>query len=695
MNNRGSRLYRGHTVHARRSPADHIFRYPLAMLALDLDRIDDEARRLRLFAHNARGPVAFNDADHLGLRGRGAAANARALARRAGCEDLGGPVIVVTNPRTAGYVFNPVSFWFLYAGDGDLACALAEVNNTFGERHTYVLDDLERQDDGSLLSARPKRLHVSPFFPTDQEYRFRLREPGDRFTARIDVWEDGERPFWAQVEGHAQPLTDRALARYLLGYPLMPVRVIGGIHFEAARLALKKVPFHRKPRFDPEVGSLPPALENADERRELTFTPAARRGPFTPVLEALTPRFLAGLDGGAIALTTPDGTRRLLGDPASGPTLDLTIRSRDLFRRLGRRGTVGLGEAWTAGDWDTDDLPELLRRLARGASRLGENRAGRLARRVRALRPYLPRTGDRNRDRRDIEYHYDLGNDFYEIFLDETLAYSCGIWEDGCPDLAAAQRAKFRRICERLDPRPGDHVLEIGCGWGGFAIFAAREFDVRVTGITLSPQQRAEALSRIRDAGLDDRIAIELVDYRDVTGSFDHIASIEMFEAIGEKQFPTFFATCDRLLAPGGRACIQTITVPEQKYARYRRENDWIREYIFPGALIPSFEAMLSAVAEASRFAVVNAEEIGAGYAPTLAAWRQRFLARLDDVRALGFGDQFIRAWDYYLAFCEAGFREGLLLDYQVLLARADEEREPRAARSVSATSAKATPVHS
>lgn len=671
-----SALYRGHLVHARTSPARHVFRYPLAMVALDLDRVVDESKRLRLFGHNRPAPVSFHDHDHLGLHGRGAAANARALARDGGVDDVAGRVVVVTNPRTFGYTFNPVSFWFLYGAMGNLSCALAEVNNTFGERHTYLLDDLVPGDGEMWESSRPKRLHVSPFFGLDQEYRFRLREPGERFTARIDVYEGGERPFWAVLEGRASALDDRGLAGYLLGYPLMPVRVFGGIHLQAARLMIKRVPFHRKPPFDPADGSRNAVDPAPSGRRGLSLTPAARRTPLTPILEAVTPRFLAGLDGGAIELTTPDGTRRLLGDPGTGTTIGVTIRSRDLWRRIGRRGTVGLGEAWTAGDWDTDDLPGVLRRLARGMARVGTSGPGHLGRRLRAMKPHLPRPGGRAEDRRDIEYHYDLGNDFYRLFLDESLAYSCGIWDEGATDLGTSQETKFRRILERLAPSAGDHLLEIGCGWGGFACFAAREYNLRVTGITLSPQQRDEARSRVDAAGLNDQVAIELIDYRDVDGSFEHIASIEMFEAIGEAQFGGFFAACDRLLAPGGRACIQTIAVPEQKYARYRRETDWIREYIFPGALIPSLGALLAAASESSRLALIETEEIGAGYGPTLAAWRESFLDNQDSVRALGFDDEFIRAWDYYLAFCEAGFREGLLLDYQVVFGRTPDQRE-------------------
>jgi cyclopropane-fatty-acyl-phospholipid synthase len=342
------------------------------------------------------------------------------------------------------------------------------------------------------------------------------------------------------------------------------------------------------------------------------------------------------------------------------------VLSRDLFRRLLWRPRLGLGESYAAGEWRCDDLPFLFELLIRAVERW---RSGSRLARLERARPHVSPRQTLGRARDNIGYHYDLGNDLYRLFLDESLTYSCGIWADG-DSLGDAQARKLRRVCEQLDLGPDDHVLEIGCGWGSFALAAAGEFGARVTGLTISEQQAALARERVEAAGLAHRVEIRLQDYRTLEGMFTAIASIEMLEAIGHAQYPVFFAACDRLLAPGGRACIQTIAIPDRRYERYRRHDDWIRRYIFPGSLLPSVEAMQKAMTRASRLQLAGLEEIGPHYAPTLQAWRQRFLTHLDDVRRLGYDERFVRTWDFYLAYCEAAFRSRALRDVQLVLAR-------------------------
>jgi cyclopropane-fatty-acyl-phospholipid synthase len=282
----------------------------------------------------------------------------------------------------------------------------------------------------------------------------------------------------------------------------------------------------------------------------------------------------------------------------------------------------------------------------------------------------LPRAHGLRAARRHVRYHYDLGNELFRLFLDESLTYSCAYFEHPGQSLADAQQAKYRRLCEKLAIGPEDHVLEIGCGWGGFALHAAAERGARITALTISREQHALASERVRAAGLEDRIEILERDYRLVDGSFTKIVSIEMIEAIGERQFERFFSTCDRLLARGGLVGIQTIAVPDQSFPRYRRSGDWIREYVFPGSLIPSLTALTNAMTSGSRLMVHGLEEIGIHYADTLGQWRSRFLGQLDDVRSLGYDERFVRIWDYYLASCEALFRSRCLRDLQLVLTR-------------------------
>ena len=376
-------------------------------------------------------------------------------------------------------------------------------------------------------------------------------------------------------------------------------------------------------------------------------------------------RALPHLDGGTLVVRLPDGSERRFG---SGPPVTITIESPGLFRRLAMRGKIGLGESYQAGEWHSDDLVGLFELLLRNAD-AAALRHPRVMRFL-SLRPSRRAQNGLRCARRNIAYHYDLGNELFELFLDETMTYSCAVFEHTDDSLAEAQLRKYRRICDKLELRSDDRVLEIGCGWGGFAIHAATERGARVTGLTISPAQAALARERIAAAGLSDRIEIIEQDYRVHEGRYTKIASIEMLEAIGDRQFPTFFAACDRLLAHGGVACIQTILVPDQRWDRYRKTPDWVERYLFPGCLIPSMTALTRAMTRASRLMVHDVEEIGRHYAETLCRWRRGFHGRLEDVRRLGYDDRFVRTWDFYLAYCEAAFRTRSLRDVQLVLTR-------------------------
>jgi cyclopropane-fatty-acyl-phospholipid synthase len=394
--------------------------------------------------------------------------------------------------------------------------------------------------------------------------------------------------------------------------------------------------------------------------------PPARGGVLERVAVRVLTGALAGLHEGTLVARLPDGSERTFG---SGPaeTMEIADTSR-LIRRLATRGTIGLGESYQAGEWTSPDLVGFLELLYRNAE-AAVLRHPRLARAMKA-RPRPNRRQGLLRARRNIEYHYDLGNDLFRLMLDETMTYSCAVFARPDEPLADAQRRKLRLVCDKLALTPADHVLEIGCGWGSFALTAAGEYGARVTGLTLSPAQAEIARARVREAGLDDRVRIVEEDYRAHSGSYTKLASIEMIEAIGEKQFPVFFAACDRLLARGGRACVQTILIPDHRWNRYRRSPDWIERYVFPGCLIPSLASLGGAAAAASRLTFTDVEEIGVHYAETLRRWRATFLERLDEVHGLGYDDHFVRTWDFYLACCEAGFRTRALRDAQIVLER-------------------------
>ena len=383
-------------------------------------------------------------------------------------------------------------------------------------------------------------------------------------------------------------------------------------------------------------------------------------------------RALEGLEEGAVLLTLPDGTTRRFGRDDARP-VRLVARSWRPFRALLLGGDLGAAEAYLDGEWTTDDLPGLVRLFARNADVLDREtwptRLANAANRLLHARNRNSRAGSR----RNVRAHYDLGNDLYETFLDPSMTYSCALFETGEETLEEAQEKKLRRIAEKARIRPGDHVLEIGCGWGSFALLAAREYGARVTGVTLSTEQAARARERVAREGLSDRVEIRLVDYRDLPAegrTYDRVVSIEMLEAVGEEFLPGYFEVVDRLLGPEGLAVIQSITVPDDRYARYRRRPDFIQKYVFPGSHCPSVGAIVSAVSARSRLLVHHLEDVRTHYAETLRRWREAFLANRPRVRQLGYDERFTRLWDFYLAYCEGGFAERHIGDVQVVLTR-------------------------
>jgi cyclopropane-fatty-acyl-phospholipid synthase len=321
-----------------------------------------------------------------------------------------------------------------------------------------------------------------------------------------------------------------------------------------------------------------------------------------------------------------------------------------------------------AGDWRADDLSAVLAAFAARVERLLPGPFQRL----RGL--YEPRIPAEERNTvagsaRNIARHYDLSNDLFALFLDPTMTYSAAVFEPG-DTLEAAQIRKYDALCRMVGLGPGDHVLEIGTGWGGFAIHAASAYGCRVTTTTISQAQAALARARVAAAGVSDRVEVVLRDYRAIDGRYSQIVSIEMLEAVGEEYWPVFFAACDRLLEPGGSIGLQTITMPHRRYLASRHAYGWIHKYIFPGGLIPSREAIDRTLRDASSLRVTDAAEIGRHYATTLRHWRDRFLAERERVHALGFDGTFVRMWEFYLAYCEAGFATGALGNAQLRLAR-------------------------
>ena len=370
---------------------------------------------------------------------------------------------------------------------------------------------------------------------------------------------------------------------------------------------------------------------------------------------------------GRLTAVLPDGSRRVFGDPAATLEAEIHVHDRAALVRMLVNGETGGGEAYMDGLWSSPDLAALLRLAALNRESLALS-AGWFRVPAQLLRTvaHRMRRNTLRGSRRNIAAHYDLGNDFYRLFLDETMTYSSAVFETPDQPLADAQRNKYRQMAEGAGLRPGQHVLEIGGGWGGFAAYAAGELGCRVTTITISREQHDFARRRIAEAGLDDLVDVQLRDYREIEGTYDAIVSIEMLEAVGAAYFATFFEACDAALVPGGRLSLQSITFPDATYERQLRGANWIQTYIFPGGLCPSL-AVIERATRDTRLLVTRVTDIAADYARTLAHWRTRFMARADEVRAMGFDERFIRMWEYYLALSEAGFATGISQDLQIV----------------------------
>jgi cyclopropane-fatty-acyl-phospholipid synthase len=377
----------------------------------------------------------------------------------------------------------------------------------------------------------------------------------------------------------------------------------------------------------------------------------------------LIQRMLAPLRQGTLHVTFPDGTTQQFGNGAAHPAANLCINREAFYRKVILSGDIGLGESYVEADWDTDSVTDVIawfiHNLENTPTASGSKRssvAGNVLKFLNRQR-HNWRRNDVTGARRNIHEHYDLSNDFFRLFLDESMAYSSAFFSQPTDSLVTAQTEKFDRLCRKLQLQPDDHLLEIGSGWGGMALHAARHYGCRVTSITISQEQLQYAQAQAQAAGLSDRVKFELCDYRNVSGQFDKIVSIEMLEAVGHQYFPAFFAKCHEVLKRDGLLALQVITCPDARYDEYRKSVDWIQKHIFPGGLLPSLTALQQAINATGDMQLHHLEDFGLHYAQTLRMWRARLNRNPHALAELGFDEHFLRKWNYYLSYCEAAFQ--------------------------------------
>ncbi len=665
------------------------------MVYLDLEELPElfDARWL----WSARGPAIawFRRRDHLGDPHVPLADEVRRLVLERTGSSPDGPIRLLTHLRYFGHCFNPVSFYYCHErSDGRVSAVVAHVTNTpWGESHSYVMPVTDTADHGTaaLIEGRVEKcLHVSPLMGMDHVYDWRLTEPGERLSVHIESLDaDGESVFDATLALRRREMTAGAMRLRSRALPIADdadrrshLRARG-----AAEAAGRELLPASQPRGGVGVSA---AAETSSAGMLATSSDPAASGPLGAISNRVARRavlrLFRRLHGGQLEIL--EGERSLLFGELVGERplrAVVHVRSARFYRSL-LRGSVGLCESYVDGLWECEDLVAL--------TRIAALNVGALDRLRRVLAPALipvqrwARWLVRNtphRSRRRIAAHYDLGNELFALFLDPTMMYSCAVFERPDATLQEASLAKLERVCEKLALGPNDHVLEIGTGWGGFAVYAAQTRGCRVTTTTISREQHAYALERVRAAGLDDCVTVLLEDYRELSGSYDKLVSIEMIEAVGWRYFPTFFRRCSELLKPDGAMLLQAIVIEDDAYEVEKAGKSFINTYIFPGGCLPSLDVIARTVARASDLRQIDLEDITAHYATTLAHWRERFLASAERIGELGYDERFRRLWELYLSYCEGGFRERRIQDVQLLLAKPGHHAEPAPVVSLAA----------
>ncbi len=419
-----------------------------------------------------------------------------------------------------------------------------------------------------------------------------------------------------------------------------------------------------------------------DNIRQETLTASLQQKKYSSWLQNLARKLVLGklqsLQHGKLEIIEAfkGGDTRPVNFGQADISATIYVHDAHFYGEIAFGGSIGAAEAYMLGYWTTDNLTHVIRIMARSVETTDtlEGSFATLAKPVLKTLHWLNRNTEAG-SRKNIAAHYDLGNPFFELMLDHTMMYSCGIFESASSTLEQASLKKLDVICKKLDLKSTDHVIEIGSGWGGFAIYAARNYGCKITTTTISQAQFDLAQARVKAANLQDSITILLKDYRVLEGKFDKLVSIEMIEAVGYQFYDTYFAKCASLLKPNGMALIQAITIADQRYELAKKSVDFIQRYIFPGSCIPSNTAMQTSITRASDLRLLDLQDIGPHYAPTLAAWRTNFFAQIDKVRALGYSEAFIKMWEFYLCYCEGGFEERALGDVHLLLVKPDCRR--------------------
>ena len=649
-----SKIYEGTIEHRRFWPVAHHLSYPIYLYGFDLSELEMLNQRYPVFGYNRFAVTSLYDRDYLAPGNLPVRHKVSRLLKQHQIDTPINSVFTITSARHLNYVFNPVSFHYCFSTDRKLAAVIAEVNNTYGERHPYVLPGNRSTQDGIFATFQTKKVfHVSPFNKVEGTYHFYVTEPGDRIEIRIELVNDNKKIMAATLKACGRPLTPVNHVKTMLKHPITPHLNIPRIYTQAFKLFFrKKLIFNDKP--------VPTDIMTLKKQTPRLMENVCRRIAFT---------VLKRIKHGCLMMEMPDGKVATFGNPKAHKNATIKINDFRFFPRIVFNGDIGMGESYMASEWDTPDLVGLAALLIRNRDCFSDgNLVFSLATRIKEKAAHARRTNTIEKTPENIREHYDLSNAFYSLFLDQQMLYSCAIFAHKDDTLEAAQKIKMKRIITQAGICEDHHILEIGCGWGGFAVFAAKQTGCTVTGITVSKAQYNKAVQRVKDEGLEDKITILLQDYRHTTGKFDRIVSIEMIEAVGPQFFPAYFKQAQTLLTPGGKMVFQAIIIADERYERYCRERDWIQKHIFPGGHLPCLKVLRNTLSTHTNFKLADVYHMGHHYATTLSHWHKRFTRNTEEIARMGFDETFCRKWRYYFSICEAGFTVGGIDDIQVTL---------------------------
>lgn len=642
-----NKLLIGSTTHHRYEPKPHRFKYPLYMIQSDVEKLESLNESSALFSYNKNNILSIHDEDFLYNAKTSIKEKVDKITDTFTNKTEIHSIQLITIPKFFQKGFRPVSFYLCYSSDKDIIGIVAEVTNTYGESHIYKLD---RKEGKETRFVSTKEFHVSPFFNEDGHYEFRIDDSPKKIAIHIHYNKENTPIFYANFVAKKRSLNTLNILMVLFLLPFNALLIFPRILFQAALLFfIKKLPAKAKP--DPISLNTFKAMPLSRFQRYILDKIVGASNTITD---------------GSLELQLPDNTRYFLGTPQTEPRVTLSVRNNFFFKSIASGGEIGLGESYVKGEWNTPNLTNLISFFILNRNTFKTTSLGSFAMRHWNTVSHFFRRNTVKNSKQNIADHYDLGNDFYSLFLDKSMMYSSAKFSDTHTSLEAAQENKVAALIARLDAKPGDHILEIGSGWGEVAITLAKSKKCKVTTITLSEEQFKHVSNRIQRERLTGLVEVKLQDYRHMTGQFDGIISVEMIEAVGHKFLPTYFTSCNRLLRPGGRLVLQAITYPDEEYNLYRKRSDFIRKHIFPGGHLPSLGIMTAITQAQTNLVEIEKDNIAQSYAKTLNEWSIRFKNNETSLRKMGFSTQFIRKWIYYFAYCEAAFKTDYLGCYQM-----------------------------